>query len=705
MTENKVTIRMDQNKLKEQLKKIMKIYVSCDSSRESISDKSDEYGNPSPEAESFYSDINNELRNVRLRHQWITDRMNRIIQINESGIGKRDKTTGVISIDVPESVDKKGISGFDAWGQGVLDSKTLVEYSEKGCTPEHYDALVARMKQYQDDPSYAAAVFDEIGPGRLLDLPLDIQSKFASSTSREAAGNTRDAKSELSTVLGHLLSTRSQSWDDNEAKNYADRLTHYAEEKNKGARIESLNAMLSASQEEDINDDGTRETIGLNYNDTFLVELANKLEHFKSSGFDSRATIPHEDSLEGVVHAMTGNPAAAIKWLVPDGPQNDPLQNEKATERVRRIRSLVSRRAVSDNTWTTDWAHIAERIDQGDGYALGNHEYRGSSGFFKQSAQAIAVSGILNEIGMGDKNKGTPAFVSDSARISIANILSNHPASVDDSAQAGNGKVPILETNPGIEGKTRWEPLFTDRALSNLVGQVSLNAKTSADLGEAMRKYHEQEFKEAVAAKDKGKINDIVEQQSQTNGFFAGAQGRTLVEIANNEDVKQRFKNNTVSYGVGLIPVAGGLGQLLMSHDDMTPFSVDNAAKAETASEANRQEMKRLNSDQLTLQMLNSKVYTDAEVKEAADKAMDKSNVSLVVDEEGKSKVSDLKPEDLAKVNSKGSSSGVGDGISRLGEKLHGDGIDIRSSSKTTFDDGFKIAKPGDDASPADAWR
>lgn len=705
MTENKVTIRMDQTKLKEQLKRIMKIYVSCDSSRETISDKSDEYGKPSPEAESFYSDINNELRNVRLRHQWITDRMNRIIQINESGIGKRDKTTGVISIDVPESVDKKGISGFDAWGQGVLDSKTLVEYSEKGCTPEHYDALMARMKHYQSDPSYAAAVFDEIGPSRLLDLPLDIQNKLPNSTSREAAVNARDAKSELSAILGHLLSTRSQSWDDNEAKNYADRLTFYAEEKNKGARIESLNAILSTSQEEDINGDGTRETVGLNYNDAFLLELANKLEHFKSKGFDGRATIPHKDALEGVVHAMTANPAAAMKWLVPDGPQNDPLNNEKATERVQRIRSLVSRETISDNTWATDWAHIAERLDQGDGYALGNREYKGSSGFFKQSAEAIAVSGILNEVGMGDKDKGTPVFVSDSARISIANILSNHPASVDDSAQDGNGKLPIVETNPGVKGKTRWEPLFTDRALSNLVGQVSLNAKTSADLGEAMREYHEQEFNEAVAAKDKGRINDIVDRQSKTNGFFAGAQGRTLVEVANNKDMKQRFKNNTVSYGVGLIPVAGGVGRLLMSNDDMTPFSVDNAAKARTASESNKQEMKRLNSDQLTLQMLNSGVYSDAEVKAAAGSASDKSNVSLVVDEKGKSKVSDIKPEDLAKVNSKGANTGVADGISRLGEQLHGNGVDIRSSSKTTFDDGFKIANPGDDASPADAWR
>ena len=115
--------------------------------------------------------------------------------------------------------------------------------------------------------------------------------------------------------------------------------------------------------------------------------------------------------------------------------------------------------------------------------------------------------------------------------------------------------------------------------------------------------------------------------------------------------------------------------------------------------------MKRLNSDQLTLQMLNSGVYSDAEVKAAAGSASDKSNVSLVVDEKRKSKVSDIKPEDLAKVNSKGTNTGVADGISRLGEQLHGNGVDIRSSSKTTFDDGFKIANPGDDASPADAWR
>ena len=145
-----------------------------------------------------------------------------------------------------------------------------------------------------------------------------------------------------------------------------------------------------------------------------------------------------------------------------------------------------------------------------------------------------------------------------------------------------------------------------------------------------------------------------------------------------------------------------------MSHDDMTPFSISNAQSAETSAQANLTAMKRLNSDQLTLQLLNSGVYSDEDVKAAKSRVTkDISAVELVVDENGKSKVEKISPEDLAKANSsdKNSRGAVGQGISRLGEELYGGGIDVRASSKQSFDDGANTAKPESGGAPADSWR
>ena len=79
----------------------------------------------------------------------------------------------------------------------------------------------------------------------------------------------------------------------------------------------ALNEILSASRGVDIDGDRNNETVGLDYNDAFLLTLANRLENYKSKGDrDSRISYrDHSNSLSGVVHAMTGNPDVATSWL------------------------------------------------------------------------------------------------------------------------------------------------------------------------------------------------------------------------------------------------------------------------------------------------------------------------------------------------------------------------------------------------------
>ena len=137
-------------------------------------------------------------------------------------------------------------------------------------------------------------------------------------------------------------------------------MAFYAEEKNKGARIESLNKILSASRQQDVDGDGSKETIGLDYNDAFVLELANKLENFKpKGGFDGRqSALDKANALQGVVHAMTGNPDAALKWVAPQT-SDGKVNAESVADRTRR---LIGKSAVGDNPWTNDWAILSEVI-------------------------------------------------------------------------------------------------------------------------------------------------------------------------------------------------------------------------------------------------------------------------------------------------------------------------------------------------------
>ena len=673
MTENKVTIRMDQTKLKEQLKRIMKIYVSCDSSRETISDKSDEYGKPSPEAESFYSDINNELRNVRLRHQWITDRMNRIIQINESGIGKRDKTTGVISIDVPESVDKKGISGFDAWGQGVLDSKTLMKYTEENYTPEQYEALLARMKRYQTDPSYAAAVFDEIGPARLLDIPLHILS-------RSPYGSTdKNPGKDIASVLGHLLATRSQSWDETEAKNYADRLTHYAEEEGKYARVQSLNAMLSASREQDVDGDGGNETVGLDYNDTFLLELAKKLENFKSKGaVDDRYGVhPKASELEGVVHAMTGNLDAAEQWLTVHT-SDGKVDTEKTAERTQ---SLIKKATVNGwvvpGTWSDQWEE--------DWLMLGaEHAVRGMEDSGGGAQHAAITAAVLNTIGENAEHMSTSAdstavvidpymTLTEKGRNAASIALARYPYAVQTAASSdgdnSDGWVTQVSGNSWARGQNsegmNYQPVIHQNALRNLLGEIGQDDVAIARYTSMQESFNKLQLQDA-AGKDGSVLMNVLDDQAALRGFTSGSIVRQTRLNEGDADARVGAFAEVTGMAINAIPLpqakAGGAALKGVSTFAMN-FGKSAASKgassgiAELFGDSNGTEKVKENGRQANIEFQTlstlQNVYTQEERKRIYQDNVGTS-ISSIISPDGELKVNpnDVHPTEKARLSS-----------------------------------------------------
>ena len=437
----------------------------------------------------------------------------------------------------------------DTDSQAREDAASLSDYAKGGCTPGDWDALLARVQAGQDDPAYANALLANIDPGRLLDLPADIHGKM---TARDAKDQTDwslrpDAARDLTSALGHVLATASYTWPDDQAADYANKLADATEEKGKSERLKALNGMLMASQDVDVDEDGTAESVGLDYSDSMLTTLAQRMKNYSPqkwhntspSDWLDRLSDFHDDSnlsptelysdnpLAGVVHAMTGNPQAAQNWLVarPDGQgAPDPASADQTKETVRRVQDLVGWGSLEEKGWATDWATMAYEFDS-QGWvssdpAVMSQEERS----YQDYASATAVSGILNGIGGGEK----PVTLPDGARNLVSETLANHPDSVVESTESTTpgGPVESVETEAD-DGTTTYDyrPLFTNRALSNLVGQISYNETASSRLGESVADYNQKVFDDAVATyEDSGVsafVDAAVDAQCRTNGFFA----------------------------------------------------------------------------------------------------------------------------------------------------------------------------------------
>ena len=179
----KVLVRLNQEKLTEQISKIEKLAADCDASAKRIQDESVNQGDVYPSASHFKSDIQGSINNVNMDASDIRTIMNRIIEINQNGLGTKNPG-GTITFDIPESVNQQGVRALNDWTQGVADAQKLIKYSEGNPKPskKELEEFFARMQQNQDNPNYALAFIDpetgQIGPSRLLDLPTDIQGLF-----------------------------------------------------------------------------------------------------------------------------------------------------------------------------------------------------------------------------------------------------------------------------------------------------------------------------------------------------------------------------------------------------------------------------------------------------------------------------------------------------------------------------------------------
>ncbi|WP_315129360.1 DUF6571 family protein [uncultured Actinomyces sp.] len=650
---------------------------------------------------------------------------------NESGLTSTGADGRTISYVIPEGMEDTAenataSNNVDTVNQAREDAASLSDYAKGGCDPDDWDTLLARVQAGQDDPAYANALLANIDPGRLLDLPVDIHDRMKIRDPKDQTDSflRPDAARDLTSALGHVLATASYTWPDDQAADYANKLADATEEKGKSERHKALNGMLMASQDVDVDEDGTAESVGLDYSDSMLTTLAQRMENYSPQKWDNTSPRDwwhrlgdfHDDShllpkelysdnpLAGVVHAMTGNPQAAQNWLVarPDGQgAPDPASADQTKETVQRVQDLVGWGSLEEKGWATDWATMAYEFDsQGwvssDPAAMSQEERS-----YQDYASATAVSGILNGIGGGEK----PVTLPDGARNLVSETLANHPDSVVESTESTTpgGPVESVETEAD-DGTTTYDyrPLFTNRALSNLVGQISYNETASSRLGESVADYNQKVFDDAVATyEDSGVsafVDAAVDAQCRTNGFFAGAAGYQEVGSAEKADKVSKDRNKTASFLAGLIPTVGPEASYIVNVAQ--PFNEDQESSANSRANSMKDVALKQNYEQLTASLLNSGLYDSDDLLGAVRDSGKDRQTDRVVDEDGNPLTVDMDPSEIGDED-------VKRGLDQIGNHLfhRADGtLNYTDTRKSSFNDGYETAKPSNGEAPGYAW-
>ena len=650
---------------------------------------------------------------------------------NESGLTTTGADGRTIAYVIPEGMEDTAenataSNNVDTVNQAREDAASLSDYAKGGCDPDDWDALLARVQAGQDDPAYANALLANIDPGRLLDLPVDIHDRMKIRDPKDQTDSflRPDAARDLTSALGHVLATASYTWPDDQAADYANKLADATEEKGKSERHRALNGMLMASQDVDVDEDGTAESVGLDYSDSMLTTLAQRMENYSPQKWDNTSPRDwwhrlgdfHDDShllpkelysdnpLAGVVHVMTGNPQAAQNWLVarPDGQgAPDPASADQTKETVQRVQDLVGWGSLEEKGWATDWATMAYEFDS-QGWvssdpAVMSQEERS----YQDYASATAVSGILNGIGSGEK----PVTLPDGVRNLVSETLANHPDSVVESTDSTNPEIPVIDAKTEADdGRMTYDyrPLFTNRALSNLVGQISYNETASSRLGESVADYNQKVFDDAVATYEDSGVSAFVEEavdaQCRTNGFFAGAAGYQEVGSAEKADKVSKDRNKTASFLAGLIPTVGPEASYIVNVAQ--PFNEDQESSANSRANDMKNVAFMQNYEQLTASLLNSGLYDSDDLLGAVRDSGYSSQVDRVVDEDGNPLTVDMDPSEIGDAGVKGGLDQIGNHLFHRADSR----LNFIHSRDSFFDQGYETAKPSNGEAPGHAW-
>lgn len=481
---------------------------------------------------------------------------------NESGITPMG-ANGMISYFIPDGEEdtmKNALehNHVETVKQAREDARKLKEYStsKKGPSDEKWNSLVKRMKAHQDDSVYANAIINNTDPKELRNIPILPPEAFHSPNPGGIGkitflyeGLSDKQRDESADVLGHLVSTASNTWPEAKAKKYAKQLTENIDRRG----MLGLNKIFSSSRSDDIDGDGKKENIGLKYNDSMLAAVATKLENLpaniaRNSNDGRYPIVSHETNVNGIVHAMTGNTSAAAKWLAVRSSSSDGKGSEgevDAEKIAARTKKLVEQSSIGDNQWTDDWTLLAaqQAVSSSDAPSHG-------------AAQAGIVSGALNAIGE-DNNK---IKMTDKARNAASIAMSAFPYGVQRSAETDNPQSMVS----GQMGKYGWsknlprQPLLTNKALTNVLGQIGQNDAALARLTGSQEAFNKMQISPGnVPQGNTQYLSNTLTSQSRMRGFMQGAIARQTEIYKADADARTAAWANAASTAIGGIPIPG----------------------------------------------------------------------------------------------------------------------------------------------------
>lgn len=458
---------------------------------------------------------------------------------NESGITPMG-ANGMISYFIPDGEEdtmKNALehNQVETVKQAREDAQKLKEYNAGGERPSNqkWISLVERIRANQSDSVYAKVFVKRIGPRVLRSIPVaPVKGRpYMKNDPDPKRGLSQGQRDEVVDALGHLVSTASKTWSKNQAKEFAKRLTDDMDAKD----VLGVNRIFSSSRSVDIDGDGKKERVGLDYDDTMLLAVAKRIEN-------------KDEEIFGVVHAMTGNTSAATKWLAVRKSSSGGKGAEgevDAEKTAARTKKLVEQSSIGDNQWTDDWTLLAaqQAVSSSDAPSHG-------------AAQAGIVSGAFNAIGEDD----VKIELSDKARNAASIAMSAYPYGVQRSAETDAPQSMVS----GEMGKYGWsknlprQPLLTNKALTNVLGQIGQNDAALARLTGSQEAFNKMQISPGNVPQGNSQyLSSTLTSQSSMRGFMQGAIARQTEIYKADADARTAAWANAASTAIGGIPVPG----------------------------------------------------------------------------------------------------------------------------------------------------
>lgn len=595
-------IKLHEENLKKQISKLRSFASSCSDSRKRISDENARQGHPSPSGapDQFLSTSQTWIDGVSTAADNIERDMNAILNLNSNGLAMQDKKTGMITCTVPDNVVPNGTgTNYDLheWADGQIDANDLKTILE-GRTPKSgrtYDQVMAAMQaNLSDKPeAYANGFVSKVGVENLTQIPFDVVNHFTEDYHGDKINVRPGAEDNIALLLGNILAAASRSWDEKTSNANAEKIVNSVYSDGHFGRITALNSMLAFNK-----DDPDSTSPSKKFGTQFLVQLGNQLEKTDQNTFDIYASYIDQtnykdiaktklgpfikngsfNSLQGLVEAMADNPEAGAKWLAPDGMSSDEAD-------IQRIRNIAKRSTLGENGWTNSLLDLTERVSR---FGMINTESASSDAVRRAEQAAVAVSGIMNEVGESG------AKLSKQALVDVDQTLANYAVGVDRSIQEsgnqGRGKglpVYVAKSQTLTENFMKGLPpqaLFSDYALYSLLGQAGQDNNGLDHLTPQLVLIQQHRMADAtVKLNETGNANTLEEAMrsfQRTEGYVTGAITQTATNNGADADAKNKAWIDGIMTLTELIPGVDKYGKVVETAASYTKSRAEEQASS-----------------------------------------------------------------------------------------------------------------------------